>query len=59
MGTLFFLILVAALVFALAATARLNRRHAALTDRRTCRSCGTSHPPFAAYCRRCGRQLLA
>jgi predicted amidophosphoribosyltransferase len=24
---------------------------------RVCRNCGASHPPFAQFCRRCGRKL--
>jgi predicted amidophosphoribosyltransferase len=24
---------------------------------RLCRACGAEHPPFARYCRRCGREL--
>jgi ribosomal protein L40E len=33
-----------------------NRRNA-LGDQRLCRGCGTSHPRFAVFCRRCGRRL--
>ena len=24
---------------------------------RTCRDCGAAHPPFARFCRRCGKRL--
>ena len=39
-------------------TAAQHRRHAGATERRLCRSCGLPHPPFARFCRRCGRALL-
>jgi hypothetical protein len=50
---------VAALVVAvlLLYTAFQHRRHAGATDRRLCRSCSLPHPPFARFCRRCGRAL--
>jgi predicted amidophosphoribosyltransferase len=38
-------------------TAWQHRRHASQTEPRLCPSCGTSHPPFARFCRQCGRQL--
>jgi len=38
-----------------AATA--NKRNSLGADQRLCRGCGTSHPSFAAFCRRCGRRL--
>jgi ribosomal protein L40E len=44
-------------VVLLVATAVQHRRHSAQTDQRLCRSCGTSHPAFAEYCRRCGKRL--
>jgi ribosomal protein L40E len=42
---------------ALVLTAMQNRRHVARTEPRLCRTCALSHPPFALYCRRCGRKL--
>ena len=38
-------------------TAAQHRRHAAATQRRMCRACGLPHPPFARFCRRCGRAI--
>jgi hypothetical protein len=53
-----FLIMAAVFVlFLLIRTASSNRRHVMRTDQRLCRGCGTSHPAFAAFCRRCGRKL--
>jgi hypothetical protein len=34
-----------------------NRRHLAQTTMTLCKSCGTSHPNFARFCRSCGRTL--
>lgn len=36
-----------------------SRQYIAKTDHLLCKSCGTSHPPFAHFCRRCGKNLLA
>ena len=52
----FWVIVVIVLVL-LVITATQHRRHAGETDQRLCRSCGTSHPPFARFCRRCGRAM--
>ena len=38
-------------------TALQHRRHAGATEQRMCRSCALPHPPFARFCRRCGRGL--
>jgi hypothetical protein len=38
-------------------TALQHRRHAGSTEQRMCRSCALPHPPFARFCRRCGRAL--
>ena len=38
-------------------TAAQHRRHAGATERRLCRSCSLPHPPFARFCRRCGRAI--
>jgi len=51
------LFMMAVVLVALLVTARQNRRHEAQTRPRLCRSCALSHPPFANYCRRCGRML--
>ena len=52
-----FWITVAIVLLLLLLTAAQNRRRAEQTDPRQCRSCGTSHPPFARFCRRCGRAI--
>lgn len=52
-GLVVALLLAAALVL----TAAQNRRREADARPRVCRSCDLSHPPFAGYCRRCGRKL--
>jgi ribosomal protein L40E len=51
------IVIVAVLVFLLIATASQHRRHSSQTDVRLCRGCGTGHPAFAGFCRRCGRKL--
>ena len=48
---------VAIVLLLLLLTAAQHRRHAGETEQRLCRSCGTSHPRFARFCRRCGRAL--
>ena len=50
-------VVVVLLVVATAAAAQ-RRRQAAGTDARLCRACGMPHPPFARFCRRCGRAIL-
>ena len=45
------------LVSGLLATAARGSRQAEAAAPRTCRPCALSHPPFAHYCRRCGRKL--
>jgi ribosomal protein L40E len=55
---LFIMIVIFAVVFVLVTTAQQHRRHSWRTQQRLCRACGTSHPPFARFCRRCGRELL-
>lgn len=54
----FILVVIAVVVLImLIRTASSNRRHVMRTDQRLCRGCGTSHPAFAVFCRRCGRKL--
>lgn len=54
-GVLLILIM---MVFAvLIATAAQHRRHSMQTAQKLCRSCGTNHPGFAQFCRRCGMRL--
>jgi ribosomal protein L40E len=45
------------LLILLMRTASMHKRHSLGTDQRLCRGCGTSHPSFAVFCRRCGRKL--
>ena len=54
-----FVIVVVAIVLLimLMRTAAMHKRHSLGTDQRLCRGCGTSHPSFALFCRRCGRKL--
>ena len=47
----------AVLAIAFAMNAGQNRRPERDERPRLCRSCALSHPPFANYCRRCGRRL--
>ena len=55
---IFVFIVIFAVVFVLVATAQQHRRHSWRTQPRLCRACGTSHPPHARFCRRCGRELV-
>jgi hypothetical protein len=50
-----FIAIVLAVAFLM--TASQNRRSEPEDRPRLCRSCALSHPPFANYCRRCGRRL--
>lgn len=50
-------LIVLIVAFLLIRTAMIHRRHSMETDQRICRGCGTSHPAFAEFCRRCGRKL--
>jgi hypothetical protein len=45
------------LVLLLVAAAKKNRNYVANTDQRLCKACGTAHPHFARFCRRCGKNL--
>ncbi len=47
----------ALIVVALLVTARQHRQHARETATRLCRGCGASHPPYAQFCRHCGRRI--
>jgi ribosomal protein L40E len=57
LSTLLLLLTVAVVILLLVATAVQHRRHSAQTDQKLCRGCGTAHPAFAQFCRRCGRRL--
>lgn len=45
------------IVILLIVTAGQNRRYNARTNQRICRGCANANPPFAHFCRRCGRSL--
>lgn len=50
-----FILLVIVVVFVWLLLFKSGGRGAHVT--RTCRDCGALHPPFAKFCRRCGRKL--
>jgi ribosomal protein L40E len=54
---LFVLVVIAAVIFVLVTTASQHRRNAWRNAQRLCRTCGANHPPFARFCRRCGKEL--
>ena len=45
------------IAFVIIMAASKNRRELAKTDLKLCKSCGTSHPDFARFCRQCGKNL--
>jgi hypothetical protein len=51
-----FIVLVLAVVMFIVVSAMSGRRPAR-GAMRICRACGASHPGFARFCRKCGRQL--
>jgi predicted amidophosphoribosyltransferase len=52
-------IVAVAVALLITAAGSKNRRQLARSDLRLCKSCGTSHPDFARFCRKCGRNLSA
>jgi ribosomal protein L40E len=54
---LLIVVVAAVLLFLLIRTASMSRRYTSHTDQKLCRGCGASHPGFARFCRRCGRNL--
>jgi predicted amidophosphoribosyltransferase len=50
---------IAALVVILASSSSANRKRQIVHDQRphACPGCGTVHPGYANYCRRCGARL--
>ena len=54
---LFILAVAVILLILLMRAAGGNRRHGSGAGERQCRGCGTSHPTYAAFCRRCGQRL--
>jgi hypothetical protein len=56
-GPLLIALAMAALVVILA-TSSTKKRPAPMAQKpQTCRGCGTVHPGYANFCRRCGRRL--
>jgi len=56
-GPLLIALAVAALVVILATSSTRKRPTTTATDRaHTCRGCGTVHPGYANFCRRCGQR---
>jgi len=51
-----FLLVVVVVIVALVLIFSTGRRAAPFVGR-TCRECGAGHPPFAKFCRRCGKRL--
>jgi ribosomal protein L40E len=54
---LIMLIFILVLLFLLLVTAKQNRRHTAMADRKQCRQCGARFGIEAQYCGRCGHAL--
>ena len=54
---LFVVVLGVVLLIVLAASR--SRHHNARTELKLCKSCGTSHPQHAQFCRQCGRNLAS
>jgi hypothetical protein len=51
-----FIFLVVIVVVVLIVSAQVGKS-ARRNGQQLCRACGTSHPSFARFCRKCGRQL--
>jgi ribosomal protein L40E len=56
-GPLLIALAVAALVVILATSSSKKRPTASAERPHTCRGCGTVHPGYAQFCRRCGQRL--
>lgn len=52
-----FVVLIVVFVVVGGAAAAARRAPMFGTAVRRCRACATDHPAFAAFCKRCGRQL--
>jgi hypothetical protein len=52
-----FLIILVVVIVALVLIFSTGRRGGTALIGRTCRDCGAGHPPFARFCRRCGKRL--
>ena len=56
-GPLLIALAVAALVVILASSSSKKRPTMTAERAHTCRGCGTVHPGYANFCRRCGQRL--
>ena len=56
-GPLLIALAIAALVVILATSSNKKRPPIPLQKAHTCRGCGTVHPGYANFCRRCGQRL--
>lgn len=54
---LMFMLLVVGVVLFVIIRLVTGPRPAPYGEQQLCRACGASHPSFARFCRRCGRQL--
>ena len=52
-----FLVILVVVIVALVLIFSSGRRGGSSFIGRTCRDCGAAHPPFARFCRRCGKRL--
>jgi hypothetical protein len=52
------IVFVVVVIFVIVAAASRSRQYIARTDQKLCKSCGTAHPGFAQFCRRCGKSLV-
>jgi hypothetical protein len=52
-----FLIVLVVVIVAVLLIFGSGRRGTGSLAGRACRDCGTGHPPFARFCRRCGKRL--
>jgi len=56
-GPLLIALAVAALVVILVTSSNKKRPTIRVDKAHTCRGCGTVHPGYASFCRRCGQRL--
>ena len=52
-----FLVVVTLVVAAFVVSVAVGKRNAARSRGMMCWTCGATHPPFAQFCRRCGKRL--
>ena len=55
--TLIEIIIIAVVVYLIIALVRQKRTPPWPTDEKICPACGAGHPPFAKFCRTCGKKL--